>query len=124
MKKSILVFLAMWMLVLPAFCMSGIRGYAAEAPDVYSSEALVVNVNTDEVLYHKDTNKGNAEIASLHGTSGHADQQGLVNWLQAFRKKPENLLKQRNTATEAPKCLCINAARIDFYEKSSLPRKF
>ena len=32
-----------------------------------------------------------AEIAALHGTSGHADQQGLVNWLQAFRKKPETV---------------------------------
>ena len=30
-----------------------------------------------------------AEIASLHGTSGHADQEGLLNWLTAFRKKPE-----------------------------------
>ena len=65
MKKSIMVFLAMWMLVLPAFCMSGIRGYAAETPDIYSNEALVVNVDTDEVLFHKNTNPGNAEIASL-----------------------------------------------------------
>ena len=65
MKKSILVFLALCMLVAPAFCMSGIRGYAAEAPDVYSNEALVVNVDTDEVLFHKNTNPGNAEIASL-----------------------------------------------------------
>ena len=30
-----------------------------------------------------------AEIATLHGTSGHADQEGLLNWLTAFRKKPE-----------------------------------
>ena len=30
----------------------------------------------------------NAEIASLHGTSGHADQQGLLNWLYGFREKP------------------------------------
>ena len=30
----------------------------------------------------------NAEIATLHGTSGHADRQGLLNWLHAFRKKP------------------------------------
>ena len=30
----------------------------------------------------------NAEIATLHGTSGHADQQGLLNWLHAFREKP------------------------------------
>ena len=30
----------------------------------------------------------NAEIATLHGTSGHADQAGLVDWLQGFREKP------------------------------------
>lgn len=30
----------------------------------------------------------NAEIATLHGTSGHADQEGLINWLQAFSPKP------------------------------------
>ena len=31
----------------------------------------------------------NAEIAMLHGTSGHADQAGLVAWLQGFREKPK-----------------------------------
>ena len=30
-----------------------------------------------------------AEIATLHGTSGHADKEGLLNWLTAFRKKPD-----------------------------------
>ncbi len=30
----------------------------------------------------------NAEIATLHGTSGHADQTGLLNWLHGFREKP------------------------------------
>ena len=29
-----------------------------------------------------------AEITTLHGTSGHADQQGLLDWLAGFRKKP------------------------------------
>ena len=29
-----------------------------------------------------------AEIATLHGTSGHADKEGLLNWLGAFKKKP------------------------------------
>ena len=29
-----------------------------------------------------------AEIATLHGTSGHADKEGLLNWLTAFRQKP------------------------------------
>ena len=31
----------------------------------------------------------NAEIAVLHGTSGHADQKGLLNWVEAFERKPE-----------------------------------
>ena len=31
----------------------------------------------------------NAEIASLHGTSGHADKNGLLNWIEGFSKKPE-----------------------------------
>ena len=30
----------------------------------------------------------NAEIATLHGTSGHADKEGLLNWLAGFREKP------------------------------------
>ena len=33
----------------------------------------------------------NAEIATLHGTSGHADQEGLLNWLKGFRKKPQTV---------------------------------
>ena len=30
-----------------------------------------------------------AEIASLHGTSGHADQKGLLDWVTAIPQKPE-----------------------------------
>ena len=30
----------------------------------------------------------NAEIATLNGTSGHADRNGLLNWVQGFEKKP------------------------------------
>jgi len=30
----------------------------------------------------------NATIATLHGTSGHADRDGLLNWLAGFREKP------------------------------------
>ena len=30
-----------------------------------------------------------AEIAALRGTSGHADQQGLVDWLEGFIDKPQ-----------------------------------
>ena len=30
-----------------------------------------------------------AQIGSLHGTSGHADQAGLLRWLLGFRQKPQ-----------------------------------
>lgn len=30
-----------------------------------------------------------AEICALHGTSGHADQQGLLNWVNSFTRKPD-----------------------------------
>ncbi len=30
-----------------------------------------------------------ATIATLHGTSGHADRDGLLAWLEGFQKKPE-----------------------------------
>ena len=33
----------------------------------------------------------NAEIATLHGTSGHADQAGLIAWLQKFKEKPRQI---------------------------------
>ena len=29
-----------------------------------------------------------AQIATLHGTSGHADRDGLLNWLAGFSRKP------------------------------------
>ena len=33
----------------------------------------------------------NAEIATLHGTSGHADQAGLLKWLAGFEAKPQKV---------------------------------
>ena len=33
----------------------------------------------------------NAEIATLHGTSGHADQAGLIRWLECFKEKPRQV---------------------------------
>lgn len=33
----------------------------------------------------------NAEIAKLHGTSGHADQTGLIRWLEGFQVKPKQI---------------------------------
>jgi len=60
----------------------------------------------------------NAEIRSLKGTSGHADQRGLLAWLSAFEKKPRTVflnhgteesiaalgdaLRERGYAVEAP----------------------
>ena len=33
----------------------------------------------------------NAEIAALHGTSGHADQAGLLRWLAGFQERPQKV---------------------------------
>jgi len=33
----------------------------------------------------------NAQIATLHGTSGHADRDGLLRWLEGFREKPQQI---------------------------------
>ena len=35
--------------------------------------------------------KINAEIVKLAGTSGHADKEGLLRWINAFEKKPEKV---------------------------------
>ncbi len=59
-----------------------------------------------------------AEIRSLKGTSGHADQRGLIAWLESFAKKPRTVflnhgneesiavlsdeLKERGYAVETP----------------------
>lgn len=37
----------------------------------------------------------NAEIAVLHGTSGHADQKGLFNWVEAFAKAGDDFRQPR-----------------------------
>jgi metallo-beta-lactamase family protein len=34
----------------------------------------------------------NAKIYNLHGLSGHADRNGLMEWLEAFKTKPEKVL--------------------------------
>ena len=60
----------------------------------------------------------NAKICSLHGTSGHADRDGLLRWLGGFRNRPElifvnhgddhscedfkSLLSQKGYRAEAP----------------------
>lgn len=52
----------------------------------------------------------NAEIASLHGTSGHADRDGLVRWLEGFKVKPSFIFVNHgdNDACEDFKSLLID----------------
>ena len=72
---------------------------------------------TDVRLFGEDITV-RAEIKSLKGTSGHADRQGLLNWLGGFERKPRTVflnhgneesiaalsdeLKERGYAVEAP----------------------
>jgi len=73
--------------------------------------ATSVKLFGEEIAVH-------AEIATLQGTSGHADQQGLINWLCGFKQKPSlvfvnhgdddsctafrNLLEEQGYVAEAP----------------------
>jgi metallo-beta-lactamase family protein len=34
----------------------------------------------------------NAKVYNLHGLSGHADQNGLIDWLEGFKAKPEKVI--------------------------------
>ena len=45
---------------------------------------------TSVTLFGEDVTV-NAEIASLQGTSGHADRDGLINWLKGFKHKPSTV---------------------------------
>ncbi len=44
----------------------------------------------------------NAEITSLPGLSGHADQKGLINWITAFEKKPKMVFVVHGDKNVAP----------------------
>ena len=59
-------------------------GYQAEGSlgRKLQNGAPYVKLFGEEIAVH-------AEIATLHGTSGHADQAGLLRWVEAFRKKPD-----------------------------------
>ena len=52
----------------------------------------------------------NAELCSLHGTSGHADQKGLLNWLEGFTRKPSMVFVNHgdHTSCETFKNLLIS----------------
>ena len=59
-------------------------GYQAEG----SLGRRILNGETTVTLFGEDVSV-NAEIASLKGISGHADQKGLINWLGGFKEKPQ-----------------------------------
>lgn len=59
-------------------------GYQAEG----SLGRRILNGETTVTLFGEDVSV-NAEIASLKGISGHADQKGLINWLKGFKEKPQ-----------------------------------
>ncbi len=44
-----------------------------------------------EVKLFGETIEVHAKIQQLAGISGHADKQGLISWLQGFKKKPERV---------------------------------
>lgn len=59
-------------------------GYQAEG----SLGRRILNGETTITLFGEDVTV-NAEIATLKGISGHADQKGLINWLRGFKEKPQ-----------------------------------
>lgn len=59
-------------------------GYQAEG----SLGRRLLNGEKQVTLFGEDITV-NAEICSLHGTSGHADRDGLIHWLEGFKSKPE-----------------------------------
>ena len=61
-------------------------GYQAEG-----SLGRKLQEGVEEVRLFGEDIAVNAEIATLHGTSGHADQAGLVRWLQCFHEKPRKV---------------------------------
>ncbi len=61
-------------------------GYQAEG----SLGRRLLNGEKQVTLFGEDITV-NAEIGSLQGTSGHADQKGLLNWLEGFNEKPKKI---------------------------------
>lgn len=58
-------------------------GYQAE-----NSLGRILQQGAKEVRLFGEDIMVRAEIATLHGTSGHADQSGLIRWLEGFKNKP------------------------------------
>lgn len=61
LKRSLTMFMAVLLIV----SLSVPVALALEPDEIFSNEALVVDMNTDTVLYSKDTNPGSVQIASL-----------------------------------------------------------
>lgn len=54
---------------------------------------------TDEVKLFGETIEVRADIRSLVGISGHADKDGLLAWVEGFRKKPEKVFVVHGEST-------------------------
>ena len=65
MKRIFAAILAVLLLCAPVLLWGTPRAFALEDSDVFSNEAYVVNMDTDEVLYAKNTNTDSVAIASL-----------------------------------------------------------
>jgi metallo-beta-lactamase family protein len=61
-------------------------GYQAEG----SLGRRLLNGSPSVTLFGEDVTV-NAEIASLHGASGHADRDGLLRWIDGFSVKPQKI---------------------------------
>jgi len=45
----------------------------------------------DEIKLFGEVIKVNAKVTKIKGLSGHADKEGLINWLEGFKTKPEKV---------------------------------
>ncbi len=54
-----------------------------------------------------------AEICTLHGISGHADKNGLIDWLRGFEKKPKMVFVNHGNE-ESCEALCAELGEIGY----------
>ena len=60
----------------------------------------------------------NAEIATLKGTSGHADKAGLLNWLGGFKEKPQMVFVNHG---DDDQCQAFQNCLLDMGYKAEAP---
>jgi len=72
---------------------------------------------TDEVKLFGETIKIRASIKQLAGISGHADKNGLIEWITAFEKKPQKvfIVHGEDSVTETFAQTLIDEFDIDAY---------